>query len=144
MSLNERQYQVLNAIERASSIISLAASSFVVASFIKSSRFRTPINRLIFYATLGNVLINAATLIASSGISRGVESPLCQFQAFALQWFAVPGQSLYLIAYNKSGSCQLTASGRFAWRVIFTSLSFGDTMRLSSKRWNGNISCFAT
>ncbi|KFY94550.1 hypothetical protein V500_03165 [Pseudogymnoascus sp. VKM F-4518 (FW-2643)] len=52
------------------------------------------IQRLIFYATLGNVLINAATLIASSGISRGVGSPLCQFQAFALQWL-LPADGLW-------------------------------------------------
>jgi hypothetical protein len=72
---------------RACSAVSLATSTFVVSTFLGSNFFQTPINRLIFYATLGNVLANVALMVGHAGIRAGGDSALCQFQAFFLQWF---------------------------------------------------------
>jgi hypothetical protein len=94
MSLESWQYRALNVTERVCSVISLSSASFVIASFVASHRFRTPINRLIFYASWGNFLIDAATLIGTSGISHGVNSSLCQLQAFTFQWFVIQDSTL--------------------------------------------------
>jgi hypothetical protein len=71
---------------RACSAVSLATSAFVMSTYLGSNLFQTPVNRLIFYATLGNVLANVGTMIGHAGLRAGGDSALCQFQAFFLQW----------------------------------------------------------
>ena len=53
-----------------------------------SSEYHKPINRLVFYASFGNIISNVATLISRSSIEAGANSPLCQFQAFLIQMYA--------------------------------------------------------
>lgn len=86
-SLSQRQIQDIIITERISSIFSLVGASFVVVTFLLDDKFRKPINRLVFYATFGNVVTNIATLISTSGIEAGSGSSLCQFQAFLIQWY---------------------------------------------------------
>lgn len=88
MSLTTAQIQAIIVTERVSSVFSLTASAFVVVTFLLSDKFRKPINRLVFYATFGNVITNIATLISIDGIEAGKGSSLCQFQAFLIQWYA--------------------------------------------------------
>lgn len=93
MSLSDDQIFAISVAERVSSAVSLMSSSLAVLTFLTNKAFRTPINRLIFYALCGNILINIATIISLSGIKHGIGSPLCSFQAFLLQWF-VFGESM--------------------------------------------------
>jgi len=86
MSLTEAQTHDIIVTERIASVFSLTASSFVFATFLLSDKFRKPINRLVFYATFGNVVTNIATLISTDGIEAGENSSLCQFQAVLIQW----------------------------------------------------------
>lgn len=86
MSLSPVQIQDIVIIERVSSVLSLAGAAFVLITFLLNDKFRKPINRLVFYATFGNVITNIATLISTDGIEAGNTSPLCQFQAFLIQW----------------------------------------------------------
>ncbi|OAX83545.1 hypothetical protein ACJ72_02090 [Emergomyces africanus] len=86
-TLSLRQLYVMETSARALSAVSLAASFFIMGSFLGSNLFRTPVNRAMFYATLGNVLANIGTMIGRDGISRGDDSGLCRCQAFLLQWF---------------------------------------------------------
>jgi hypothetical protein len=72
--------------ERVSSIFSVAGAFFIIITFLCDPRFRKPINRLVFYASWGNLFANVATLISRSGITLGVDAPLCQFQGFLIQW----------------------------------------------------------
>jgi hypothetical protein len=72
--------------ERVSSIFSVAGAFFIIVTFLWDPRFRKPINRLVFYASWGNLFANVATLISRSGIILGVNAPLCQFQGFLIQW----------------------------------------------------------
>lgn len=95
MSLSARQLRAIEYTERACSILSLLGSSFVITTFLWSRHFHTPINRLIFYASWGNTFASVATVISISGISHGVDSPLCQFQGFFMQWFVL----LMMISY---------------------------------------------
>lgn len=55
-SLSTSQLKSLETTERVASCFSLVGTSFVMVTFIYSSAFRKPINRLVFYATIGMIL----------------------------------------------------------------------------------------
>ncbi|KAE8144847.1 Nnf1-domain-containing protein [Aspergillus avenaceus] len=97
MSLSESQLYAISATERVCSAISLTGTTIIVVSFLSSNAFRKPINRLVFYASWGNMMANIATVISQSGIHAGINSPLCQFQAFLIQWF-MPADALWTFA----------------------------------------------
>ncbi|XBQ90274.1 hypothetical protein V6000_005839 [Aspergillus fumigatus] len=86
MSLSPRELFAISTTERICSAISLAGTSIIIISFLSSRSFRKPINRLVFYASWGNIMANVATMISQSGIAYGTSSCLCQFQAFLIQW----------------------------------------------------------
>ena len=73
--------------ERVASVFSVLGAILIISTFVYDNRFRKPINRLVFYAAWGNLFANVATLISREGIERGINSPLCQFQAFLIQWY---------------------------------------------------------
>ncbi|KAJ6104638.1 hypothetical protein N7523_010958 [Penicillium sp. IBT 18751x] len=88
MAFTAGQARAIEITERVGSSISLLCSCSVIATFFFfTNHDQTPVQRLIFFATWGNVWSNIAMLIALSGISRGEDSALCQFQAFLIQWF---------------------------------------------------------
>ncbi|CEJ62116.1 hypothetical protein PMG11_10626 [Penicillium brasilianum] len=89
MSPSPDQLLAISITERVCSAISLVGTFVIVTTFIGSQSFRKPINRLVFYASWGNMMANIATLISQSGIHAGVGSPLCQFQAFLIQWLVI-------------------------------------------------------
>ncbi|MCJ1434383.1 hypothetical protein MMC27_003751 [Xylographa pallens] len=96
-SLTASQTRALEVTERVGSVISLVGCTWIFSTFLGSSRFRTPINRLIFYAALGNAFCNVATLISQDGIraaEKSPNSPLCQFQAFLIQMF-LPADAMW-------------------------------------------------
>ncbi|CAP97005.1 hypothetical protein NUH16_008623 [Penicillium rubens] len=112
---SQRQLVAISVTERVCSAISLVGTFVIIASFISSRSFRKPINRLVFYASWGNMMANIATMISQSGIQAGSGSPLCQLQAFLIQWF-MPADALwafamacnvYLTFFHKYGSEQL-------------------------------------
>lgn len=90
MAFTAGQARAIEITERVGSSISLLCSSAVIATFFFSNHGQTPIQRLMFFATWGNIWANIAMLISLSGISRGVNSALCQFQAFLIQWSFSP------------------------------------------------------
>ncbi|KAJ6168062.1 hypothetical protein N7497_000905 [Penicillium chrysogenum] len=94
---NENEHAAVSVTERVCSAVSLAGSGIVVATFIGSTSFRKPVNRLVFYASFGNIMANVGTMISESGVHRGQHSSLCQFQAFTIQWF-LPADSLWALA----------------------------------------------
>ncbi|KAL1961462.1 hypothetical protein VTO42DRAFT_190 [Malbranchea cinnamomea] len=86
-TLSLAQLHAIESTERATASLSIASSLFVIMSFLGSDLFQTPINRLIFYATWGNILANVGELVGRSGLQMNEDGPLCDFQAFFLQWF---------------------------------------------------------
>ncbi|KAH0848865.1 hypothetical protein AYO21_09565 [Fonsecaea monophora] len=97
MAITASQDHALVATERVTSVFSVFGAAFIIATFLSDSKFRKPINRLVFYAAWGNLFANVATLIARSGIKLGVTSPLCQFQGFLIHWF-LPADALWTFA----------------------------------------------
>jgi hypothetical protein len=86
-SLSMAEQNALLIVERTASMLSIAASFFVLTSFVLSSRLRRrSFNRLLFLATWGNVFANVATFIGHDGVDAGVDSGVCKFQGMLIQW----------------------------------------------------------
>lgn len=82
--LTEAQLASFSVIERACSVLSLIGCIFIITTFCMNKSFHKPINRLVFYASFGNMMTNVATLMARSYVDYG-DSAGCQFQAFLIQ-----------------------------------------------------------
>jgi hypothetical protein len=89
MEFSDDQMRAVETTERVCSVLSLLGTAFIITTFLCSKSFHKPINRLVFFAAWGNIMSNIATLISISGIRLGVDSSLCQFQAFLIQWYAL-------------------------------------------------------
>ncbi|KAJ5337501.1 uncharacterized protein N7506_005523 [Penicillium brevicompactum] len=121
---SQRQLAAISVTERVCSSISLIGTFIIITSFICSRSFRKPINRLVFYASWGNMMANIATMISQSGIHAGARSPLCQVQAFLIQcplwcWVALPWDYLRIAVFYGP-----------VWFVIF--LTFAIYLRAGS------------
>lgn len=82
--LTDDQLNALVNIERVCSILSILGCAFIICTFLTSKTFHKPINRLVFFASVGNVITNIATLIGRSALDN-VAGPFCQLQAFLIQ-----------------------------------------------------------
>ncbi|TEY42309.1 hypothetical protein BOTCAL_0395g00020 [Botryotinia calthae] len=69
-NITSHEFANIFAIERTCSGISLLGCFFIIITFLTTTAFRKPINRLVFYASLGNVFTNFATLISRSALSH--------------------------------------------------------------------------
>jgi hypothetical protein len=69
-------------IERVASSLSLVGIAFIIVTYAASPSFHKPINRLVFYASAGNIFTNIATLMSRNYVHGG---SMCQFQAFLIQ-----------------------------------------------------------
>jgi len=82
--VTEDQLNGFSIIERVCSVLSLLGCLFIIVTFCCSKSFHKPVNRLVFYASFGNMMTNVATLMARSYIGD-TSSAGCQFQAFLIQ-----------------------------------------------------------
>ncbi len=82
--LTDEQLNGFSVVERVCSVFSLLGCIVIIGTFCASKSFHKPINRLVFYASFGNLMTNVATLIARTYLDD-VLSPGCQFQAFLIQ-----------------------------------------------------------
>ena len=109
--------RIVEIVERTMSTISILGSIFVLISFLTCpSLNQKSVNRLIFYASWGNMMSNVATLISVSGLRAGVKSGLCQAQGFLIQWYTEASFMTRLRADEfHAGSWQQIAFGLFAF-----------------------------
>jgi hypothetical protein len=81
---------IIEVIERAASMLSLIGFLIIALTFWVFPTFHNKVfNKLVFYASWGNMGSNIATLISVAGlksIKGGKASCLCQFQGFLIQW----------------------------------------------------------
>ncbi|XDG02312.1 hypothetical protein ABKA04_001927 [Annulohypoxylon sp. FPYF3050] len=99
MAGGELSPEVLNAIsviERVGSVFSMLGCLFVILTFSFSKAFHKPINRLVFYASFGNLMTNVGSLLSRRYV-LDVDSFGCQFQAFLIQMF-LPADALWTLA----------------------------------------------
>lgn len=69
-------------VERAASSLSLIGIVFIIVSYSASSAFHKPINRLVLYASVGNIFTNVATIISRDAMDK---AGVCKLQAFLIQ-----------------------------------------------------------
>jgi len=79
--------------------ISLLGCLFIVTTFTFSTRFRRPVNRLIFYASWGNIVLAIMSILSVDPIfdPYGPGSSLCTAQGFMIQMF-LPSDALWNLA----------------------------------------------
>ncbi|TVY94361.1 hypothetical protein LAWI1_G000352 [Lachnellula willkommii] len=88
--LSASELKALVITERVNSSLSMAGIFFVLITYTFSSHFDKPINRLIFFATWGNIGSTVASLISDAGplaVVGDKPAPLCQLQGFLVQMF---------------------------------------------------------
>lgn len=85
MSLTPQQNQALLITERITSGLSIFGALFVILTYSVSASFHKPVNRMVFYASWGNILANVSTMISLTGITAGRDSVMCQSQGFLIQ-----------------------------------------------------------
>jgi len=83
-ALSQPELDAVTVIERVGSVFSLLGCLFIIGTFCFSNAFQRPINRLVFYASFGNMMCNIATLMARSYLPWP-NSVGCQLQAFLIQ-----------------------------------------------------------
>ena len=126
--------------ERVTSIFSLIGILFILSTFLLGRGFDKPINRLFFFASFSNLGMNIAALIAEEGVSAGQGSPLCQFQAFAIQWYVKTRRSMAWPQLTlRVGFLGWIPSGLCAWALMFTSLCSVDGAQSECAGRSGNI-----
>lgn len=122
--LSEGQLRAIVVIERVCSSISMAGCMFTISTFCFSKYFSKSINRLVFYASFGNLLTNIATMISRAYIDTP-NSAGCQAQAFLIQKYVLAKvfQSMSRdastakanIERSRIASCQPMYTGRWPW-----------------------------
>lgn len=86
-TLTDSQSTALIVTERVNSCVSVAGIFFILMTYLFAPGFDKPINRLIFFASFGNLGSNLAALISAAGSDAGEDTALCKFQAFLVQMF---------------------------------------------------------
>ncbi|KAG4029464.1 hypothetical protein MFRU_015g00090 [Monilinia fructicola] len=93
MSLTYAEFEAIDITERASAVVSILGNLFIILTFFFCSSFDKPINRLIFFASWGNIGSSISCLITELGpASLGNRakfdaSGICQVQGFLVQMF---------------------------------------------------------
>ncbi|KAL7918000.1 hypothetical protein ACQKWADRAFT_265005 [Trichoderma austrokoningii] len=106
--LSDAQYRAITIIERTCSSISILGCMFTISTFCFSKYFSKSINRLVFFASFGNLITNIATMISRAYIDSP-NSAGCQTQAFLIQsfmpadvyWTLAMAVNVYLTFYHK-------------------------------------------
>ncbi|KAI0881137.1 family A G protein-coupled receptor-like protein [Annulohypoxylon maeteangense] len=94
--LSEEVLNAISVIERVGSVFSMLGCLFVILTFSFSKAFHKPINRLVFYASFGNLMTNVGSLLSRRYVLE-IDTFGCQFQAFLIQMF-LPADALWTLA----------------------------------------------
>lgn len=84
--LTPSDLDAVTVIERVGSVFSLLGCVFIISTFCLSKAFHKPINRMVFYASFGNMMTNIGTLMTRTYLPYP-NSVGCQFQAFLIQMY---------------------------------------------------------
>ncbi|TVY91423.1 Cyclic AMP receptor-like protein A [Lachnellula willkommii] len=122
--VSQKQLENFSTIERIASSFSLVGICFIIITYGTSTAFHKPINRLVFYASLGNIFTNIATLMARDALVHSNDS-LCQFQGFLIQmfmpadayWTFAMACNVYLTFYHQFNAYQLRRLEK--WYFLF-------------------------
>jgi heme O synthase-like polyprenyltransferase len=85
-ALTPGQMSVLIILERTGAGLSMAAIVLTVLSYIAFPKLRTTPNLFLLCASGANAGASCASMMGYAGMHEGLESGLCQAQAFIFQW----------------------------------------------------------
>lgn len=123
-ALTPEQISVLIILERTGAGFSMVAIALTVFTFILFRKMRTTPNVFLLCASGANAGACCASMMGYDGMHAGLESGLCQAQAFIFQWF-VPLRSKATLAPFKTdlgaGSCNRIHGGPSPWLSMSTS-----------------------
>ena len=144
MALSNRQIHAIEITEKVGSALSLLGAAFIITTFLSDRGFHKPINRLVFYASWGNVMANAGTMISRTGIHYGGNSALCQFQGFLIQMYAL----VQLLPFH-SDQCRLLPADALwtfamACNVYLTFFHHYNAEQLRSLEWRYALFAYGT
>ncbi|KAL1630305.1 hypothetical protein SLS56_004977 [Neofusicoccum ribis] len=104
------------ALARVSAMLGLAGSLFIIATFVLLPRLRRPMNRLLFYTSLGNLFLDTFYFISVWAIPKpGGSMHFCRTQGFMIQIFSLSPSlwttsmaiNVYLIVFRKFTTLEL-------------------------------------
>jgi hypothetical protein len=89
LALTPWQLNILITIERSGAGLSMVAIVLTIASYIAFRKLRTTPNMFLICASVANAGASCASMIGYDGIRQGLDSNLCQAQAFIFEWFVL-------------------------------------------------------
>jgi hypothetical protein len=95
-ALNDDEVVIIIELERAGAILSLVGVVMIFITYSTFRRLRTVPNLFILLASIANVGASIACIMGYDGIRAGVDTPICQAQAFLLELCA-PRHNLMLV-----------------------------------------------
>lgn len=78
--------RVIAVIQQVCSVLSIIGCLFIIGTFCLCDAFHKPINRLVFYASFGNMIASICFILADSFI-KVPEGTGCQAQAFLIHTY---------------------------------------------------------
>ncbi|KAF5013480.1 hypothetical protein FDECE_505 [Fusarium decemcellulare] len=88
--------KLITVIQQVCSVLSLVGCLFIISTFCLCDAFHKPINRLVFYASFGNIMASICFIMADSFIDAP-DGAGCQIQGFLLHTF-VGADALWTLA----------------------------------------------
>lgn len=123
LGLTANDLKLITIIQQVCSVLSLIGCLFIITTFCLCDAFHKPINRLVFYASFGNIMASICFIMADSFI----ESPKgagCQTQAFLLHTYVTSAQLA-------RGSIPLTIYCRFVGADALWTLAMAINVHLA-------------
>ncbi|KAK2478584.1 hypothetical protein H9L39_11072 [Fusarium oxysporum f. sp. albedinis] len=96
IGLSTNDVKLITIIQQVCSVLSLVGCLFIITTFCLCDAFHKPINRLVFYASFGNIMASICFIMADSFIDAP-NGAGCQTQAFLLHTF-VGADALWTLA----------------------------------------------
>ncbi|KAL5619964.1 hypothetical protein FOBRF1_003210 [Fusarium oxysporum] len=96
IGLSISDVKLITIIQQVCSVLSLVGCLFIITTFCLCDAFHKPINRLVFYASFGNIMASICFIMADSFIDAP-DGAGCQTQAFLLHTF-VGADALWTLA----------------------------------------------
>lgn len=84
-ALSPEQMSILIILERVGAGLSMAAIALTILSYIAFRKLRTTPNLFLLCASIANAGASCASMMGYAGMHAGLESALCQMQAFIFQ-----------------------------------------------------------
>jgi len=84
-TLGEEDIAIIIKLERTGATLSLIGVLLVVTSYALCRKLRTVPNLFILFASISNVGASIACIVGYDGIKAGLDTSLCQAQAFLLE-----------------------------------------------------------